>query len=87
MDRLAWACYRLLMEKAEAEKGIRSLCTKWRDAVGLSGAQLEHPKFSEFKHWAIANDYSQYFDFRSTMGPDHDAELWFDDEFKQMWRR
>jgi hypothetical protein len=77
------------MEKAEAEKGIRSLCTKWRDAVGLSGAQLEHPRFSEFKSWAMANGYSQYFNFRSAMGPlvVYDAEQWFDDEFKQMWRR
>jgi hypothetical protein len=76
-----------IMNKAEAEQRIRSLCTKWRDAVGLSGAQLEHPSFREFKSWLIANGYSQYLDFQSTMGPDHDAELWFDEEFKQIWRR
>jgi hypothetical protein len=29
----------------------------------------------------------RYLDFRSTAGADYDAEMWFDQELKQTWRR
>jgi hypothetical protein len=75
------------MKKDECEKAVRALCHQWRDAANLSAAGLEHPSFSDFKAWLGTSGYSQYLAFRSVMGPDYDAELWFDQEFKQTWRR
>jgi hypothetical protein len=75
------------MRKAECEKIIRRLCHEWPGSRGPSGAQVDHPSFSTFKAWLKANGHSRYLDFRSVMGPEYDAEMWFDKEFKQMWRR
>lgn len=75
------------MKKDDCEKAIRALCHDWSEARGLTGAQLEHPSFSDFKSWLSERGYSRYLDFRSVMGADYDAEMWFDQEFKQMWRR
>lgn len=46
-----------------------------------------HPSFSSFKDWLSANGYSHYLNFRSVAGADYDAEMWFDDELGQNWRR
>ncbi|OHV63625.1 hypothetical protein LCM4576_29850 [Mesorhizobium sp. LCM 4576] len=73
------------MKKAEAEKAIRYLATQWANT--LSEKEREHPSFSAFKAWIAANRYSGYLNFRSVMGPDYDAEAWFDEELGQMWRR
>lgn len=73
------------MKKAECEEAIRHLCHEW--ARDLTPAQLEHPSFSAFKEWVRQKGYSRYLDFRSTMGAEYDAEMWFDQEFKQTWRR
>ncbi|MCA0045601.1 hypothetical protein LB577_01305 [Mesorhizobium sp. B283B1A] len=73
------------MKKADAEKAIRSLSTQWANT--LSDKEREHPSFSTFKTWLSANRYGGYLDFRSVMGPDYDAEAWFDEELGQMWRR
>jgi hypothetical protein len=69
------------MKKEECEAAIRALCHQWKQE--LSAAQLEHPSFSAFKEWVRQKGYSGYLDFRSTVGADFDAELWFDQEFKQ----
>jgi hypothetical protein len=74
------------MKKAEAKETLISLFPKWRDARGLSDAQLEHPSFSDFKLWLRETHYSHYLNFRSVMGADVDAEMWFDEYFGQRWR-
>jgi hypothetical protein len=75
------------MMKRDCEKAIRRLCYEWPGGRGPSGAQVEHPSFSAFKAWLKANDHWRYLDFRSATGPEYDAEMWFDKEFKQMSRR
>ena len=75
------------MKKPECEKIIRRLCHDWPGSRDASGAQVEQPSFSAFKAWLKANGHSRYLDFRSVMGPEYDAEIWFDKEFKQMSRR
>ena len=73
------------MTKRESEPLIRHLCHVWFD--GLPDPKPEHPSFSVFKSWLSEKGYSHYLRFRSVMGADYDAELWFDQERKQMWRR
>lgn len=73
------------MAKAESERAIRALATTWFDT--LSEEKREHPSFSAFKTWLSQNHYSHYLNFRSRMGADYDAEMWFDDELGQNWRR
>ena len=75
------------MKKDECEQTIRHLCHQWRDAAGLMDAPLEHPSFAEFKNWLSTKGFSNYLNFQSMAGADYDAELWFDQEFKQTWRR
>ncbi|OSI32776.1 hypothetical protein [Bradyrhizobium canariense] len=73
------------MAKAESERTIQALATTWYDT--LAEERREHPSFSEFKTWLSNNHYSHYLHFRSRMGADYDAEMWFDDELGQNWRR
>ena len=47
----------------------------------------EDPNFFAFTAWLSEKGYSHYLNFRSRMGADYDAELWYDQEFKQTWRR
>ena len=75
------------MLKDESEKAIRHLCGEWARDAALMPAELEHPSFSAFKSWLGQKGYSRYLDFRSVAGADYDAEFWFDQEFKQTWRR
>lgn len=75
-----------LLKKDECERAIRPLCHQWARECGLSKEQLADPSFSDFKDWLSAKGYSRYLEFRSVMGADEDAERWFDQEFKQMWR-
>lgn len=70
------------MPKPEAEKAIRYLSKKWFESVG----RPEHPCFSDFREWAVAEGYGNYFTFRSTMGAREDCERWFDQELHQTWR-
>jgi hypothetical protein len=69
------------MKKSECEKNIRLLCQEW--ARGFSAAQSDHPSFLAFKAWLKKNGYEHHLNFRSVMGADHDAEMWFDEELKQ----
>ena len=44
------------------------------------------PSFVDFKSWLRESGYSHYVNFRSVMGPEEDAERWFDQEFGQTCR-
>ena len=73
------------MKKADAEKGIRTLCRTW--VATLSLEKRDHPSFSDFKAWLRANGYGDYLDFKSPIaGAQYDAEMWFDNELRQRWR-
>jgi len=77
------------MKKTEAEPAIRQLCHKWRETRCLpipAGGPSTHYSFSDFKTWLGEKHYSHYLNFRSVMGPEYDAEHWFDQEMKQTWR-
>jgi len=73
-----------MKKKGECEQAIRHLCHEW--GRGLSAAELEHPSFSAFKSWLSTRGYSHYLSFRTRTSPHFDAEMWFDQEFKQTWR-
>jgi hypothetical protein len=71
------------MKKSEAEKAIRHLCHKW----AAENPPGDHPSFGDFKRWLNEKGYGGYLGFRSVMGADYDAEMWFDQEFKLTWMR
>ncbi len=73
------------MKKSESEPIIRGLATDWLRT--LSEEKQEHPSFSAFKDWLSTKGYSHCLSFRSVAGADYDAEMWFDDELGQNWRR
>jgi hypothetical protein len=80
------------VKKAEAESAIRALCREWAEGRGIrpdpnSDPLALHPSFSAFTQWVREKGYGHYLNFRSTMGAEYDAEMWFDQEFKQTWRR
>lgn len=75
------------MKKSDAEVAIRQLVHEWRGAKGVPTMADDHPDFGAFVTWLRNQGYGRYLDFRSTMGPQEDAERWFDQELKQMWRR
>ncbi|MQB07999.1 hypothetical protein DXT91_28595 [Agrobacterium tumefaciens] len=74
------------MKKAECETAIRHLCHKWRKECGLSDVAADQLSFGSFFSW-VQQNYSSYLDFRTTTSVSYDVETWFDDEFKQNWRR
>lgn len=73
------------MKKSESEPIIRGLATDWFRT--LPEEKREHPSFSAFKDWLSTKGHSHYLNFRSVAGADYDAEMWFDDELGQNWRR
>jgi hypothetical protein len=77
-----------MIRKAEAEKAIRSLATKWfrRTHPAVADPSMVMPSFEDFIFWVRSQGYGHYLEFRSTLGPREDAELWFDQELKQTWR-
>jgi hypothetical protein len=74
------------LKKAECEQAIRRLCHEWAKVLGIVPSSELQLSFSQFKSWLRENGYSHYLDFRSVMGPEADAEMWFDQELKQAWR-
>jgi len=77
-----------MMKIKDCERAIRSLShTWWATEHGAGDPSQHHPSFGRFKQWAFEKGYSGYFDFRSSASADYMAELWFDDELKQNWRR
>lgn len=74
------------VKKAECETAIRHLCHQWRKECGLSDVAADQLSFGSFFSW-VQQNYSSYLDFRTTTSVFYDVEMWFDDEFKQNWRR
>jgi hypothetical protein len=75
------------MKKDDCEAAISHLCGEWAHEAALTPADMEHPSFLAFKTWLAQKGYAHYLNFRSRAEADYDAELWFDQEFKQTWRR
>jgi hypothetical protein len=75
------------MKKAKAEKAIRYLCSEWarEKGVPIPSPYPKQASFSDFRSWLEGKGYSPYLNFRSVAGPHYDAEMWFDQEFKQTW--
>lgn len=74
------------MKKSEAEAQIRSLCHDWRDEAGLAAVPPEKLQFSSFYAW-LKQRSPNCLQFRSPMSPEYFIELWFDQEFNQIWQR
>jgi hypothetical protein len=74
------------MKKSEAEKAIRHLCHEWAKEQGIPNPPVDQPRFEEFRAWLRVKGYSNYLTFRSSLSPIYDAEIWFNQEFKQTSR-
>ncbi|WP_238367630.1 hypothetical protein [Mesobacterium pallidum] len=74
------------MKKADAEKVIRSLVHDWAAETGFMNNGDQEPSFYDFWSWLEARA-PQAKDFRSVGGADYIAEMWFDEELGQLWRR
>lgn len=74
------------MKRAEAETAIRSLCHRWASLRGIPVSPASHPSFADFLAW-LRENHPACLSFRSTAGAEYDAEMWFDQEMKQAWRR
>ncbi len=74
------------MKKSDAEAAIRLLCHKSAAATAFQPESGEMPSFRAFCSWLKDNNYGHYLDFRSRYDKEADAEQWFDEELKQMWR-
>jgi hypothetical protein len=74
------------MTKAKSEKFIRYLVREWAIETGVQRDAFEMPVFSDFQRWLNEHGYGHYLNFRSTMGPEAEAKLWFDQELGQAWR-
>jgi hypothetical protein len=72
------------MKKAEAEKAIRFLSHTW--FTGLPADDKKYPSFYTFRSWLREEGHGACLEFKSTMGADYDAEMWFDDALAQNWR-
>jgi hypothetical protein len=80
---------RMLMK--DAEKGIRYLCGVWANESGISKPvdnppTTFHPSFRDFYRW-VQVKHASYLNFKARIGVEYVVEMWFDQEFKQMWRR
>ncbi len=73
------------MKKIASEPIVRALARERFNA--LPEAEQKHPSFVQFKDSLQQKGYGHYLDFRSRVGADCDAELWFDEELGQTWRR
>lgn len=70
------------MDKAQAEREVRALCSRWIK----EGDRGPAPSFSEFFDWLRQNQPA-CIEFRSTGGPKYALEMWFDQETGQAWKR
>lgn len=73
------------MKKAEAKSLVKILCHVWRKDAGLDGTKTSDLRFSDFLIW-LEKNRPDCLSFRSTMSAANDVELWFDQEFGQIWR-
>lgn len=74
------------MKEAECAEAMRHLCHQWSRECGLSDVPAEDLSFPSFLSW-VPKNCSAYLDFRPTTSVSYDVDMWFDDEFKQNWRR
>jgi hypothetical protein len=74
------------MNKSDAERGIRHLCREWAKLRGVDPDTADAPSFPDFLSW-VRENHSLYLKFRTTTSVRNDVELWFDQEFRQSWRR
>jgi hypothetical protein len=74
------------MRKSECEPVIRHLLHKWREDCGFGDVPEAELSFSTF-YWWMEQKHSNYLTFRTTTSVRYDVEMWFDQEFKQTWRR
>jgi len=72
--------------KSECETAIRSLCHEWARLQGIPSRPDFQPSFGQFTSWLRERGYGHYLRCRSVAGPEYDAEIWFDQEFHQIWR-
>lgn len=71
------------MKKAEAEKAIRSLTSKWPGRPPAD--RKSEANFLDFYEWLEMN-HSEYLDFRGVLSVEDTVEMWFAQEFKQTWQ-
>jgi hypothetical protein len=74
------------MKKDECEGAIRHLCGEWRRQPEQRDKLDSQLYFSDFLTWT-RREYPRYLNFRSAISAEYDAELWFDEEFGQTWKR
>lgn len=74
------------INKSECERAIRFLFHRWCKSHILSKTQKDELVFSNFISW-IRQNYPRYLKFRTRTSVDYDAQLWFDQELNQTWRR
>ncbi|MCO7566445.1 hypothetical protein NJF44_10675 [Pseudomonas guariconensis] len=72
------------MKKTDCEPAIRQLAREWARTQDQQPGW--HPSFHDFKRWLESRGYGHYLEFRSNMPASDEAERWFDDELKQVWR-
>ncbi|WP_158659287.1 hypothetical protein [Paracoccus denitrificans] len=73
------------MKKADAEAGIRHLCSVYADAHGVPMDGTGDPSFGNFHRW-VRDNYPSCLDFRTTGSISDTVEQWWAEEFKQTWR-
>jgi hypothetical protein len=75
------------MKKAEAEKAMSTLISKWAKEVGqpMPPDGEYHCSFSGFWTW-LQNNHPSYTQFRAVPNARCVTEMWFDDEMRQAWR-
>jgi hypothetical protein len=78
---------KVMNKKEDSKKAILQAIHMWAKERGISPSPDYHASFLDFKAWLDENHFSHYLKFRSVAGPDYDAEMWFDEEMKQRWRR
>lgn len=69
------------IKKADAEPIVRALAIEWRDSLPVE--KRDYYSWSAFTNWLVANNHSNCLNFRSRIGANYDAEMWFDDEMGQ----
>jgi hypothetical protein len=75
-----------MYKREEAEQAVRHLATQWADEVDFRRKVSHYPSFSDFRAWVRSKGYGGYFNFRSEIGCNTEAEGWFESEIQASWR-